>query len=144
VVAELGAERLYKAVTVGSTLSSATAVPFTNNGIALKPYAPVLLGGGRDAAGDIILKWTRRTRIGGAWLNNVDVPVSESMEFYQVVIYASSAYTTIKNQNDDALSSFTYTAAQQTADFGAPQATVYWGVKQLGSYGWGYEARGVT
>jgi len=144
VVGELGAARLYKAVTAGRTLSSANAVPFTNNGIALKPYAPVLLGGGRDGAGDLKLNWTRRTRIGGAWLNNVDVPLSESIEFYQILIYTDGTYTATANTLDATTPTVDYSAAQQSADFGAPQSTIHWGVSQLGSYGLGYEARAIT
>jgi len=39
----------------------------------------------------------------------------------------------------------TYTAAQQTSDFGGVQSTVYWRVYQLSSvFGRGYGADGVT
>jgi hypothetical protein len=139
---ELGQERTYKAVTQGSSLASASAVAFTNNGIALMPYAPVELGGGRNGSGDVTLTWVRRTRIGGAWTDYVDAPLSEATEAYSVLIYSSSAYSVIKRTTYVTAATLTYTAAEQTTDFGSAQSTVYFGVMQEGSYGAGYEARG--
>ena len=141
IAAELGAERLYKAVTAGSVLASAIAVEFTNRGAALKPYAPVLLGGGRNAAGDIIINWARRTRIGsGMWIT---VPLSETTELYELTVYTDGTFATVKRSGAVAVQTLTYTAALQTTDWGSPQATIYVGVKQLGSYGYGYEARAI-
>jgi hypothetical protein len=143
VLAELGAERLYKAVTSGSTLSSATAVAFTNNGIALKPYAPVLLGGGRNSAGDIIINWTRRTRIGGAWQDYVDVPLSEPIEEYQVDFYTDGTYSTNPYGVGVVTPTYTFTAADQVTYMGGLQNPLYVSVFQFGSYQPGYEARAI-
>jgi Putative phage tail protein len=138
---ELGQSRYYKAVTQGSALSSASAVAFANTGIALKPYAPVELGGGRNGAGDVALTWVRRTRIGGSWLDNNDVPLSEPQEYYAIGIY-SSGYATFKRWLTSSTQTVTYTAADQTTDFGSTQSTVYFTVQQWGTYAYGYEARG--
>jgi len=39
-----------------------------------------------DGAGDLQLSWTRRSRQGLAWIDDVDVPLAEANELYDVVI----------------------------------------------------------
>ena len=140
----IGLERLYKAVTSGSTLAAATAQAFTNEGTGLKPYAPVHLGGGRDADGNLTITWTRRSRIDGAWRDLVDVPVSEATEAYVVRIFTDNTYATVARTIEGITSATTaYSAADQTSDFGSPQATVYFDVRQLSAVvGPGHAARG--
>jgi hypothetical protein len=133
---------LYKAVTFGSTLAATLEHNFTNAGAGLKPYACVQVGGGRNAAGDVTLSWVRRGRLSGEWRDAVDVPLGEDSEVYDMEIW-DSARTTLK-RTFSALSSTstTYTAAQQIADFGSAQATLYFSVYQLSAVvGRGYEAR---
>lgn len=142
--AELFVERYYKAVTRGKTLDWGTATPFTNAGVALRTYAPCQLGGGRNAAGDLTLQWTRRTRVGGAWTDYSDVPLSESFESYLITIYEDSSYTTWKRQYYPTTTTQVYSAAYQTTDFGSAQPTVYWSVAQYGGFGVGTTARGAT
>lgn len=141
--ADIGVARLYKAVTYGSSLAATPAQSFTNVGAGLKPYAPVQLGGGRDAAGNVMLTWVRRTRVSGEWRDAVDVPLGEGGEAYDLEIW-DSARTTLKRTFAGLNSpSAIYTAAQQTADFGGAQETVHFSVYQRSSLvGRGYEARG--
>lgn len=142
---ELNLAREFKAVTSANALSGAAVVAFTNTGIATKPYAPVHLGGGRDASGNLTLTWVRRTRIGGAWLDYAEVPLSEGTETYKVNIYSDGTYGTLLASYSGAFAgSLLYSAGAQTGDFGSPQSTVYWGVQQLGMFFYGYEARGAT
>ncbi len=143
VTADIGQTRLYKPVSDGSTVAATTAQEFTNEAVGLKPYAAVLLGGGRDASGNVTLNWTRRTRISGEWRDGVDVPLGETSEAYEVEIY-DSTYTTLKRSITGLSSSTTtYSAADQTTDFGSPQATVYFKVYQLNAIvGRGHAATG--
>lgn len=129
--AEIGLERLYKAVSIGDTLASARTIKFTNTAIGLECLSGVHLGGGRNAAGDVTINWTRRTRIGGEWRDYADVVVGETSESYEVEIW-TSGYATLK-RTITGLSTPTasYTSAQQVTDFGASQATVYTRVYQL-------------
>lgn len=143
--AELYSTRQFKGVSFGTTVAAATAVDFSNDGVALKPFAPVLLGGGRDSSDDLTLTWTPRRRGYGGWLNGVELPATELSEQYLVQIYTTSGYTTVaRSINVTSATTASYTAAQQTSDFGSPQATVYWDVAALGYAGWGYATRGVT
>jgi hypothetical protein len=135
--AEIGAERLYKTTSFGTSTSEFT--DFTNTAIGQKPYAPVLIGGGKSATNDIIINWTRRTRIGGDWLNSVDASLGEETESYEIEIYSSSAFTTLKRTLTASTNTVTYTSAQQVIDFGSNQTTLYVKVYQMSeTYGRGY------
>jgi hypothetical protein len=142
--ADIGQTRLYKPVTSGSTLAATTAQSFTNSGTGLKPYACTHLGGGRNAAGDATLNWSRRGRIDAAWRDSVDVPLGEVSEAYEVEIYTDGTYTTLARTITGITSqTTTYLAATQTTDFGSPQATIYFRVYQLSAtVGRGHAASG--
>lgn len=143
VSADIGVAKLYKAVHAGSTLAAATAENFTNAGNSLKPYAPVQLGGGRNASDDLTLTWVRRGRISGEWRDSVDVPLGETSESYEVDIYGSSSYTTVLRTITATAQTASYTAAQQTTDGLTPGNTVYFKVYQMSStVGRGHVATG--
>lgn len=84
----VGAARFYRGVTVGLTKDSALSQTFALTGADLKPYAPAHVRGIVDpATGDIAITWTRRTRVGGAWLDGIgDVPLAEDSESYDLDI----------------------------------------------------------
>ncbi len=135
---DIGKTRLYKMVTSGATLSSAVAKSFTNDGAALKPYAPVHVGGGRTADGSLLLSWVRRTRISGEWRSNVDCPLGEASEAYQVEILAGS--TVVRTISTTAPNA-TYAAVDQISDFGSLQSSVSLSVFQMSeAVGRGYPA----
>lgn len=144
VTTELYQSRLYKAAAPGSSLTAAPALAFTNSGQRLKCYSPVGLIGGINGAGDVILQWVRRTRIGGAWMPFVDAPLSETAELYVVQIW-NSTYTVCARVISGLTSpTFTYTGAMQVTDFGAQQQTIFWTVGQVGQLGLGQQAVGAT
>jgi hypothetical protein len=97
----------------------------------LKPYAPVQPGVGRDATGNITIKWIRRTRVGGAWIDSVDASLGEDSESYEVDIFSSSTYVTLKRTISVTAQTASYTAAQQVTDFGGNQSTIYFKVYQV-------------
>ncbi|MDD5247526.1 MAG: phage tail protein [Rhodocyclaceae bacterium] len=140
---EWNVSRLYKAVTFGALISAAGSIPFTDTAVAQKCYAPVLLGGGRDAGGNLTLTWTRRTRVYGAWNDLADVPLGEASESYVITIYSDATYTTVKRTLTATSPTVAYSAANQTADFGSVPAKVYWSVAQVSATtGNGYSAQG--
>lgn len=142
---EYDAARKYRGVSFGGFLDDATDIDFTNTAVARECYAPVHLGGGRNAALDVILNWVRRTRLSGGWNDYSDVPLGEAAESYEVEIW-DSGYSTLKRTIAGlSAQTTTYTAAQQITDFGSEQATVYWKAFQLSATrGRGYEAQGAT
>jgi len=138
---DIGVQRNYKAVTFGKSIETAPVKIFTNTGSGNKPYSVVLLDGGRDAAGNILIRWVRRTRVGGAWRDYVDAQLSEYDERYTVAIYDGILLVrTIATTSQQT----TYTIAEQETDFGSPApATIDVVVKQISeTVGPGYETRG--
>lgn len=143
-LAGVGLAASYKAVTFGTTLAAATAQTWTHTGVALRPFAPVLLGGGRDASGNLTLTWTPRRRGFGGWPDGADLPPSEPTDGYRVRIYTTSGYATVARTITTTSATASYTAAEQTTDLGAPAGTVYWDVAQLGAMGYGTAERAAT
>jgi hypothetical protein len=142
-ISGIGLARFYKAPLFGASLSQSQAQQFTNTAVGLEPYAGVQLKGARDGSNNLTISWKRRTRIGGGWRDLVDVPLGETSESYEVEIWDSTFATLKRTKTGLTTPSASYTAAEQTTDFGSPQATVYTRVYQLSStVGRGYKLEG--
>jgi Putative phage tail protein len=132
--ADLGVSYQYRAVTLGGTRASAVVSAFTIDGERLKPWAPVDLRRSRDGSDNLTLTWKRRTRLstrftGGAGINT---PLGETSEAYEVDIYDDNTYTTmVRTITGLATATATYSAANQTTDFGSPQAQIFLRVYQV-------------
>ena len=124
----VGAVRSHKAVSAGRDITSATAASFSNTARGLKPLSPVHLKGSRNSAGDLTITWKRRTRMGGGWRDNAEVPLGEVSESYEIEILNGAAVVRILATTSPIV---IYTAAQQTADFGSTQAAVAVRITQL-------------
>ncbi len=103
--------------------ASYTALAFTPAGRGLVPFAPVHVAQPWRAArspGDLTIRWTRRSRalVADAW-EQVEVPLAEDLESYDVQILDGAV---VKRTLTSTTTSVLYTAAQQTADWGAPLA----------------------
>ena len=81
-------------------------------GIGLRPYAPAHLRAQLDMAGDLHVRWIRRTRINGDSWAGVDVPLGEAVEAYHLRILASGQELFTATPNAPAL---TISAAQLAA-----------------------------
>lgn len=125
-ISGLGVSRYYKAVTFGRAVSTATGATFIDTGEALRPFSPVDLRGARDGPGNLTLTWQRRTRMATRMIGTlgISVPLGEDAESYTVKLYAAG-YGTLKRTITATSATAAYSAADQTADFGSPQATVY-------------------
>ena len=131
-ISQIGTPALFKAASLGASIDDEAGRAYTYRGVNLKPLAPVYLNGNRSAAGDWSLDWLRRSRIGGEWRDGVDVPIGETREAYDLEIYSSGSYSTLKRTLSGlTTAAATYTSAQQVADFGSNQATIYVKVYQL-------------
>jgi len=127
----IGLSRLYRGITYGRDLSTDSNRSFTYQAVNLKPLAPILLNGHRDASGNWSLSWVRRARGLVEWRDYVDTPLNEATEQYQIEIFSSSGYTTVKRTLTLSAAAASYTTAEQTADFGSSQATLYLRIYQL-------------
>jgi hypothetical protein len=128
----IGLSYLYRGITVDQDLSTDSNRSFTYSGVNLKPLSPVYLNGSRDSSsGDWTLTWIRRTRTGGEWRDSVDASLGEASEAYQIDIYADGSYSTNKKTLSVGAPACTYSSADQVADFGANQATLYLKLYQI-------------
>lgn len=60
-------------------------------GEAVRPPSPVHLTTARDAAGDLTIRWVRRSRLGWDWTSGADTPLGEEQERYRVTIGGGGA-----------------------------------------------------
>jgi hypothetical protein len=106
---QLNVARTYEAISIGN--SDGDAFTFTTTGESLMPLPPANLRTAKQANGDIVFSWVRRSRLSENWLAGV-VPLGEASEAYTLNIPSRSRTLTSNTR------SVTYTAAQQAADGG--------------------------
>lgn len=134
----IGQEQLFRAITLGRSFNSMASLGFTNTAEGLKPFSPVNLRKSFSST-DIVLTWSRRTRLTENAFAGV-LPLGETSERYDVTIYSDSTFTTVKRVIEVFSEAATYTAAQQTTDFGSTQTTINVRVQQRSdSIGLGHE-----
>ncbi|MCC6007541.1 MAG: hypothetical protein JJU40_07675 [Rhodobacteraceae bacterium] len=95
---------------------------FTPEAVGLRPFAPVHVAQPWRRArvpGDLTIRWTRRSRAleADAW-EQVEMPLGEDIEGYDLDLLDGGGV--VKRTLGSATRSVLYTAAQQTADWGAP------------------------
>lgn len=105
-------------------------VAFANMARMYQPWSVCNVSGSRDAANNITIIWVRRDRSGRAWLDNADIPMSESVERYEVDIVSGS---TVKRTLTSATPLVTYLVAEQITDFGAAQPVIVVRIYQMSS-----------
>ncbi|WP_370601202.1 phage tail protein [Pseudomonas nitroreducens] len=128
-VESIALERLYRAVTSGDDIDSAADQAFTYQGVNLKPLSGAYPSGVRNGSGDLTASWTRRSRLGSTWWwTGIPAPVGEASEAYEVDVMSGS---TVKRTISSTTPSISYTAAQQTTDFGSAQASITLRIYQL-------------
>lgn len=103
---------------------------------SVKPLPVVHIKGNRPNEGNqnLVVTWQRRARYGGEWEDNVDVPLCEEVEEYQVdVIVAGVVVRTIKvpQYYADDPRSLSYTEDEQTEDGIGPGDPVTIGIYQI-------------
>lgn len=109
--------------------------PHAFRGIGLRPLSPVHIRGARSGGGDLALSWIRRTRLGGDSWSALEVPLAEDAERYEIDILSGATVVRTLAASTPAV---LYTAAEQTADFGAPQPALSVRVVQVSTvYGRG-------
>ena len=97
-----------------------------------------------DVSDNIAGTFLRRDRLGQEWPEDdaEDPPMSEDSESYHVIVYDTGvAVRTIAVTSE----AFSYSAADQSTDFGSPQASIDFGIVQISAvYGDGIELREVA
>ena len=133
----IGVPATYRGVTSGASIDSATDVAFTYQGVNLECLSPVAAKGSRDGSGNFSGSFTRRSRLSSSWwTNGVQAPVGESSESYEIDVMSGA---TVKRTLTASSPSFSYSAADQAADFGSAQPSITFRIYQLSaSVGRGY------
>lgn len=127
----IGLPATYRGITSGSSLDSASDIGFTYQGVNLECLSPVHARGGRDGAGNFTGSFTRRSRLSSSWwATGVPAPVGETSEAYEIDVMSGS---TVKRTIATASPVFSYSAADQSADFGSAQAAITFRIYQLSS-----------
>jgi len=130
----IGLGYLYRGITVDRDISTDSNRTFAYQGVNLKPLSPIALTGAIDpATADWSLSWIRRTRSGGEWRDYVDADLGESSEAYQIDVFADGTYAVVKRTLTTSSPAAAYTSADQVADFGSNQTTLYLKVYQMSS-----------
>lgn len=130
--ATIGQPLGYRGITSGKAIDSDTTREITYTGVNLKPLSPVYLNGSRHpSTRDWTLTWTRRTRVSPEWRDNVDVPIGEETEAYEIDIYDGPGYATVVRTLTASTPTVAYTSAEQIADFGSNQSRLYVKVYQM-------------
>ena len=104
--------------------SRSTATP---QATALRPLSPVHLRAERAVDG-VTFTWIRRTRHDGDSWDALEVPLGEASEAYELDVLDG---TTVKRTLTARTPSVLYAAADEIADFGAPQTSLSVRVAQL-------------
>jgi hypothetical protein len=127
---EIGQEAFYKALSANGNWDDAPQIKASFNGASLRCLSPVHIKGLRDTSGNLTLSWVRRARWNGEWLDGIDIPLFEDSEAYEIdILNGDTVARTIKTST----TSTTYSAADQTSDFGAAQGSLSITVYQMNS-----------
>ncbi len=90
------------------------------------------IAGERDGSNNLTVTWVRRARLYAEWADGIDVPLDEPSEAYELdVLNGGGAVVRTITSLSSATAS--YSAADQTTDFGAPQPSVAVNVYQISS-----------
>ncbi|MEH6483018.1 MULTISPECIES: phage tail protein [Pseudomonas] len=128
-VQTIGLARDYRAVTSGASVDDANNVSFTYNGVNLECLSPVNARATRDGSGNLSATFTRRSRLGSSWWGTgVEAPIGETTQAYEVDVMSGA---TLKRTISSATPAFSYSAADQTTDFGSAQASITFRIYQL-------------
>jgi hypothetical protein len=128
-VESIGLPRLLRGVTSGNSLDSASDVAFTYKGVNLECLSPVLARATRDGSSNLSGTFTRRSRLSSSWwVTGVPAPVGETTEAYEIDVMSGSV---VKRTITSTTTAFTYSAADQTTDFGSAQASITFRIYQL-------------
>lgn len=128
-VESIGQGRTYRAVTAGASIDSASDQAFTYRGVNLECLSPVYAKGSRDGSSNFSGTFTRRSRLSNTWwTNGVVAPVGEASEAYEIDVMSGS---TVKRTISVASPAWSYSAADQTTDFGSVQSSITFRLYQL-------------
>ncbi len=127
-ISSVGQTKYYKSVASGGEITDAPARTVVLGGGTILPPSPVHVRGVRNSSGDLDIHWRRKSRSYFTWYKLSDPPLYEDSESYEIDIMSGS---TVLRTITSSSNTTTYTAAQQTTDFGSTQSSVKVRVYQM-------------
>ena len=125
----IGIDRLYRSITQRASIDTGGDVPFTYRGVNLEPLSPVYANATRDGSGNLTATFVRRSRLSSSWWGTgVVAPVGEATQAFEVDVLDGE---TVVRTIETATEAFSYSAADQTTDFGSPQSSITFRIYQL-------------
>lgn len=131
---DIGRDRYFKSVATGGILSQFESQQQRIGGNTLRHFSPCQVQGSRDASGNLTISWIRRTRVPFSPFAPLNPPLLDTSEVYEVEIWndvESSVLRTLPTVTG--ATTTTYSAADQTTDFGSAHAAVHLRVYQVHS-----------
>ena len=123
-IAALNKDVYYKAVSLRQKLTDVQSSKLNFKSTNIKPLASVDARANRNTT-DTVITWKRVTRLTTSF-NTFIVPQDDTSELYDVEIYTTSDFTTVKRTFSSLTTpTVTYTSAQQVTDFGSNQTVLY-------------------
>jgi len=120
----------------GSPGAQVSLMPKNGRVMPLSPVYFMAAHGSASSTSDISLSWIRRARVRTQWLDGADVPLDESAENYTLTILnGSTTVRTVTVAGNGAGSTWTFTAANITADGFSTGATITFRVQQNSDQG---------
>lgn len=141
---DIGSDWDWKALAIGGgDLNGATNVEEVLDAENIKPFAPTNVQGERDGSGNLTISWERVSRAIASLTDFPDPPpMVDTFEDYEVDILDSGV--PVRTLSVSGATELTYTAAQQTTDFGSPQSSIDVAVYQKNDYGIRGNAKAAT
>jgi hypothetical protein len=118
----------FKGVSEGQIIDNVFPKGFVNAGGSLKPWSPAQIEAVKGANGDWVIRWRRRTRFNGQLRDEIDLPLNEDIEEYQLFIFNGA--TLVRSVTGLTENEYTYTDANQVTDFGATQTSLVLNIHQ--------------
>ena len=118
-------------LTLGRQFNKSQRVSFSSSAMAKLPHAPKHVKGNRDASSNLTISWIPRVRYGYEWANRVGSDITDVDVFEVDVMNGTTVLRTITSVS--ATHNVSYTASQQTTDFGSAQSSVTVRVYQQGN-----------
>lgn len=124
--ADINMERVWRGVTSGKDIGSASDIRLNYAGENLECWSPVYLNGHRSYPdGAWTITCTFRSRLAVEAFSGIATPSGESVESWVIEIWDSSFATLKRTIADLAAPSASYSAADQVTDWGFIQETLY-------------------
>lgn len=141
-LASLGTTKYLKLVANGDVVGDQPIDLFVYQGNNLKPFSPCNVVGTRDASNNLTVTFERRTRaiINQFW--GLPPPLLEPYEKYDIEVYTTNWAVLKRTTTVTDVTTWSYSAASQTADGLTPGAKVYLKIYQRSDLVWrGFEAK---